>query len=266
MRHRRPAARRHAAAEHAVRQVAGQVERDTAAGAAGEAEHEADHRIALGRFDATGKALERGRHRPVTIVVGAAVGGLGQRPRLPFADARRRRLCWQPGTCVGVRVVHRVLELQEVAVARQRLLQHRGFRQRQGKRLDLHTAAVEAPGQGAHRAEVLLADVHRQRRQARAGHIEQALGRVAQELCDHPGTGTADTDEMHSERQRIGIGDAVHAALERIELALLQLGLGAADGRCRPAAQQVDSCGDCHSTLLPRVEKKKAHPALVCTG
>ena len=59
-------------------------------------------------------------------------------------------------------------------------------------------------------------------------------------------TGATNADDMHTIRKRVGIGDAMHTAAQGIELALLQLGFGAADGRRRPASHQIDPCSDGH--------------------
>ena len=124
-----------------------------------------------------------------------------------------------------------------------------GGRQRERHRLDLRTLTREPGRQRPHtgqRRSVFAADIDRQRTEARARCGEQVGGRVAQHLLDNLYTGATDTDHMYTIRKRIGIGDAVHTTAQGIELALLQLGLGAADGRRRPASHQIDPCSDGH--------------------
>ena len=67
-------------------------------------------------------------------------------------------------------------------------------------------------------AEIALADVDDQDGEFRAGGRQGS-----QNLRDRVGSGLADADEIHAERQSLFSSDAVNAPTQSVELPLLQL-------------------------------------------
>ena len=246
----------HAAAESSVRQMARQVERDPAARAAAEAEDDADDRVTLRGVGARGKAPQGLRHGTVAAVLGScsgsgpvvislAVDRLGQCAWHRFAGSRYRQRGVEPRPEFGIALQHRVFEFEKTAVVLERPNESGGVRKGQLQRLDVCTVGRKFRGQRLHAGERarVIADVDGQRRQPGTRGAQQVIRRVAQHLLDDLCPGPAHADDVNAVGQRVGIGDAVHAAPQRVELALLQLRLRRSDGVGRTAAQKIDpSC------------------------
>ncbi len=84
--------------------------------------------------------------------------------------------------------------------------------------LDLGPVRRQGGYRLAQPAEIALADVDDQRRQFRAGGRQGS-----QDFRDRIGSGFADADHVHAERQPCFSSDAVYSTSQSVELTLLKL-------------------------------------------
>jgi hypothetical protein len=193
------------AAELDGRQVAGEVDHDAAARAAGHAEDHDDDRRRLGGVDALREGLELLGHLAVLVVLGA-VDRLGDGAREVPAGGRNLRVGGQPRLVVRVPVVPRVLHLQELAVAPQVAEERVAGRGLHRDGADVGAVGGQARGGLAHGLDVLVADVDGERAEAGPGILEEPLRPVAQELGDDLGAGLPEPDDVQGERPFVLVG------------------------------------------------------------